>query len=102
MNSIHSSSCEVVIRHLRSVPLQLVKFAKIRWHKDLKNKFVKFVKFVVQKKTKCYERKYKEDTEEGGGDCDYDHHRTAHHAGRSCRHLLMQMEVKSEKMKSEK
>ena len=28
MNSIHSSSREVVIRHLRSVPLQLVKFAK--------------------------------------------------------------------------
>ena len=50
MNSIHSSSREVVIRHLRSVPLQLVKFAKITWHKDLKNKFVKFVKFVVQKK----------------------------------------------------
>ena len=32
-----------------------------------------------------HEGKYKEDTEEGGGDCDHDYHRTAHHTGRTCR-----------------
>ena len=81
---MHSISREVGIRHLRSVPPQLVKFDKIKTTR-CKEKLVIIREIRGSKKTKCYERFYQENSKEGGGDCDHDHHRTAHHAGRTCR-----------------
>ena len=81
---MHSISREVGIRHLRSVPPQLVKFDKIKTTR-CKEKLVIIREIRGSKKTKCYERLDEEDTEEGGGDCDHDYHSTAHHAGRTCR-----------------